>query len=418
MVEPAGHEGARMGGSFDAIVVGARCAGAVLAARLAGAGWRVLLVDRATFPSDTISTHFLFPNTLDRLARLGAMERLHAEHDIPLVLWGWRVLGHEVAGGFTAVGGYDRLTCIRRVTLDATLVRVALAAGAQGRFGERVTGLIGSGRPGDPVRGVVLAGGEAIHAPWVIGADGRGSTVARVLGLARERELRGELALLFAYWRGLPASEWFRMDVHTDRSLVCCPCEDGVQLVVLAGLPSIVHGDRLATYLAGIRRFPATFNPRLIDRAELVSRLLVAPEPMLRGYFRQASGLGWALLGDAGHFKHPVTAQGIGDAVEQAFFVADALLGSDPTLATYQRWRQARAAEHYEWSYRYARWPVPERTRPHFAGLAGDPEAAQAWRDMFTRLRRPSEVYTAERLARWSAAWRARRRQPEGADHG
>ena len=103
-------------GGYDAIVVGARCAGSVLARRLAGAGWRVLLVDRASFPSDTVSTHFLFPNTLERLARIGVLERLRAGHDIPRLLWGWRVLGHEVTGAFTPVAGEDRLTCIRRVT--------------------------------------------------------------------------------------------------------------------------------------------------------------------------------------------------------------------------------------------------------------------------------------------------------------
>jgi 2-polyprenyl-6-methoxyphenol hydroxylase-like FAD-dependent oxidoreductase len=147
--------------------------------------------------------------------------------------------------------------------------------------------------------------------------------VARALGLRRERELAGEFALLFAYWTGLPPSEWFRTDVRQDSSLTCRPCEDGVHLVVLAGRPQVARGDRLATYLAGMRRFPATLNPRLLDRAELASRLLVAPEPALRGYFRQASGPGWALVGDAGHFKHPATGQGIGDAVEQAWFVAD-----------------------------------------------------------------------------------------------
>jgi 2-polyprenyl-6-methoxyphenol hydroxylase-like FAD-dependent oxidoreductase len=405
-------------GSYDVIVVGARCAGAVLAARLAGVGRRVLLVDRARFPSDTVSTHFIFPNTLQRLAQLGVMQRLHAAHDVPLLLWSWRVLGHEVAGGFTAIGGYDRLTCVRRVTLDAALVDAALDAGAVGRFGERVRGLVGGGRPGDPVRGVVLAGGEVATAPLVVGADGRGSTVARALGLAGERELAGELAILFGYWTGLPASDWFRMDIQRDQSLICCPCEDGIHLVVLAGRPPIVQGDRLATYLAGIRRFPATLNPRLVDRAELVSRLAVAPEPMLRGYFRRACGPGWALVGDAGHFKHPATAQGISDAVEQAWFVADALLGADPGLATYQAWREARAAEHYEWSYRTARWPVPERAHPLFAGLATDPEAGQQWRDLFTRLRRPSEVHTPERLARWAAAWQARPGIPEAAGHG
>jgi 2-polyprenyl-6-methoxyphenol hydroxylase-like FAD-dependent oxidoreductase len=405
-------------GGYDAIVVGARCAGSVLARRLTGAGWRVLLVDRASFPSDTVSTHFLFPNTLERLARIGVLERLRAGHDIPRLLWGWRVLGHEVAGAFTPVAGEDRLTCIRRVTLDAALVSEALAAGAVGRFGERVGGLVGGGRPGDPVRGVVLAGGEVVRAPWVFGADVRGSTVARALGLAGARELTGDLAFLFAYWTGLPASEWFRMDVREDLILVSCPCEDGVHLLVLAGRPPLVRGDRMAAYLSGIRRFPATLNPRLLDRAAMISPVVVAPEPMLRGFFRRACGPGWALVGDAGHFKHPVTAQGISDAVEQAWYVADALGGADPALDGYQAWRDARAAEHYEWSFQSAHLPRPEHAHPVYAGLAADHQAAQQWRDLFTRRRQPSEVFTAERLARWAAAWQDPPRVPEGTPHG
>jgi 2-polyprenyl-6-methoxyphenol hydroxylase-like FAD-dependent oxidoreductase len=174
----------------------------------------------------------------------------------------------------------------------------------------------------------------------------------------------------------------------------------------------------MATYLAGIRRFPATLNPRLVDRAQLISRVVVAPEPMLRGFFRPACGPGWALVGDAGHFKHPVTAQGISDAVEQAWYVADALGGADPGLDTYQGWRDAQAAEHYEWSFRSAHLPHPEQGHPVFAGLAADPEAGQQWRDLFTRLRRPSGVLTADRLARWAADWQDRPRVPEGAPHG
>ena len=133
----------------------------------------------------------------------------------------------------------------------------------------------------------------------------------------------------------------------------------------------------------------------------MISPVVVAPEPMLRGFFRRACGPGWALVGDAGHFKHPVTAQDISDAVEQAWFVSDALLGADPSLDGYQAWRDARTAEHYEWSFQSAHLPHPERARPVFAGLAADPEAGQQWRDLFTRLRRPSEVFTAKRLTRW-----------------
>jgi 2-polyprenyl-6-methoxyphenol hydroxylase-like FAD-dependent oxidoreductase len=390
---------------YDAVVVGARCAGSVLATRLARAGWRVLLIDRATFPSDTVSTHFLFPNTLRRLAALGVMERLQARHDIPRLLWSWRVLGYQIAGAFSPVAGEDRMTCVRRVTLDAALVEEALAAGVTGRFGERVRGLAGTGRPGDPATGVVMADGDVISAPWVFGADGRNSTIARALGLTATRSLRGNLAFLFGCWTGFPATDWFRMDVRQDLSLVCCPCEDGVHLVVLSGPPALVRGDRMVTYLAGIRRFPATLNPRLIDRTTMISPVVTAPEPMLRGFFRQAHGPGWALVGDACHFKHPVTAQGISDAIEQAWFVADALLGADPALDSYQAWRNTRAAEHYEWSFQSAHLPHPEHARPVFAGLATDAEAGQQWRDLFTRLRRPSEVFTAERLSRWAAAW-------------
>jgi hypothetical protein len=213
-------------------------------------------------------------------------------------------------------------------------------------------------------------------------------------------------------------TEWFRMDVRADLSLVSCPCEDGVHVLVLAGLPTLARGDRMATYLAGIRRFPATLNPRLVTRATMISPVVVAPEPMLRGFFRQACGPGWALVGDAGHFKHPVTAQGISDAVEQAWFVADALLGADPRLDRYQAWRDDRAAQHYEWSFRSAHLPQPEHAHPLFAGLSADPEASQQWRDLFTRFRRPSEVFTAERLTDWTAAWHNRPRLPEGVRNG
>ena len=156
----------------------------------------------------------------------------------------------------------------------------------------------------------------------------------------------------------------------------------------------------------------------MVDRATMVSPVVTAPEPMMRGFFRQACGPGWALVGDSGHFKHPVTAQGISDAVEQAWFVTDALLGADPALGSYPAWRDARAAGHYEWSFQSAHLPRPDHAHPVFAGLAADPEAGQEWRDLFTRLRSPSEVFTAERQARWAAGWQDRPSAPAGAWNG
>src|SRR3954454_21346241 len=129
----------------DAVIVGARCAGSTLALALAKRGWDVVVIDRDTFPSETISTHGIYPNTLARLDQLGVMDTLRASPDVALL--GSRLvgLGNEVEGLYTPIDGYDRMAIIRRTALDKAIVDTALAAGADGRFGERVVDLIGSG---------------------------------------------------------------------------------------------------------------------------------------------------------------------------------------------------------------------------------------------------------------------------------
>jgi 2-polyprenyl-6-methoxyphenol hydroxylase-like FAD-dependent oxidoreductase len=186
----------------DAVIVGARCAGSTLAITLAERGWDVLLVDRDTFPSDTVSTHTFFPNTAARFEQLGILDTLQASHRLSWLQWRVAGMGQEIVGPFTAVDGFDRGASVRRIALDKAIVDTALSAGAVGRFGEKVVGLIGSGTPDDPVSGVVLDNGDRVRARWVFGADGRGSTVAGKLGIEKERPQRGELAYLFAYWRG------------------------------------------------------------------------------------------------------------------------------------------------------------------------------------------------------------------------
>ncbi len=391
---------------YDAIVVGARCAGATVATLLARGGRRVLLLDRDEFPSDTVSTHQLFPDSLHLLDELGVGARLRAEHRLRPVEYSWRVLGHAVAGGFTPVGGHDRTYSIRRVALDSAMVRTATEAGAETRFGTTVDQLIGSGTADDPVRGVVTETGERLLAPWVVGADGRTSTVARRLGLAKSQQLRGEVSMLFAYWEGLPDSGWCHIDVQGHLSLMSAPCEDGVHLLSVAGPPELTRGsadDRTRAYLAALRRFPAVLNPRLLDRARQVSPVVVVPETMLRGFARAATGPGWALVGDAGLYKHPVTAQGIGDALAQGWFVGNAL-GRGDDLHDYAQWRADRAASHYEWSFEAARFPSPDGAAV-YAGLAADPVAGREFLDTFARRHRPDEVLTPARRARWRAAW-------------
>jgi 2-polyprenyl-6-methoxyphenol hydroxylase-like FAD-dependent oxidoreductase len=194
--------------------------------------------------------------------------------------------------------------------------------------------------------------------------------------------------------------------VAGDGALNWLPCEDGTHLVALSGPPELTRGGAAArerTYEEGIRGFADTFPPDALDHASRLSGLRVVPETMLRGFYRQAAGPGWALVGDSGHFKHPATAQGISDAIEQALHVADALDGTDPDLSGYERWRDDRAAGHYEFSFRFGSPPVSGVAERLFAGLASDPEATQDFLDVFTRRMRPEQAFTKERLGRWFA---------------
>ncbi len=389
---------------YDAVIVGARCAGSALGIALGRAGADVALIDRDTFPSDTLSTHLLFPNTLDVLERLGVLERIRSRHDLPLLEHRLCMLGYEIGGPYTPIGDYDRAASPRRTILDKAMVDTALDSGATSRFGERVVALIGGGTADDPVRGVVLESGERIEARWVLGADGRASVVARSLGLDRRRRLAGEMTTVFAYWRGLPPTPYAHLDVSGRQALNWAPCEDGTHLLGVSREPPFGRGSKAArerSYLEGLRRFGRTFDVGWLDSAERISEVRVAPETMMRGFYRRAAGPGWALVGDAGHFKHPATAQGISDAVEQGLYVAGALEKGDGGLTRYEAWRDERAAEHYEWSFQWGRWPRPEVTEPVFAGLAGDAKAGQDLRDSFSRMVRPSAVITKERLARW-----------------
>jgi len=391
----------------DAVIVGARSAGSSLAIALAQRGWDVAMVDRDTFPSTTVSTHLIYPNTLARLERLGVLDTLQSKHELAFASHRLLALGHEIAGRYTPIEGFDLGLAPRRVALDAAGVDTALAAGVTGIFGTRVVDLLGGGTDEDPVRGVRLADGREIEAGWVFGADGRGSQVAGKLGLEKERTQRGELAFSYSYWSGIPVDEPVStLQINLDEMLYHGPVEDGLYLVIANGVPDLAQGskaERERKYLEAVRRFPETLAPSLLDDAEMVTEVTVAPETLMRGFFRRPTGPGWALVGDACYFKHPGTAQGIGDAVEAALYVADSLSATDGTLDAYEEWRDAKSAEHYDWSFAWGRFPNPETAEPLFGGWASDPDAGQDLRDCLARTVEPSQLMSKERLERWFA---------------
>lgn len=387
--------------TYDAVIVGTRCAGSTLALSLAKKGWDVAMVDRDEFPSDTLSTLMIFPNTVARLDELGVLTTLHAAHNIPRL--GFRIIGygHESKGHFTPVDGHDGLIAPRRTALDKVLVDCALAAGVDGRFGTKVVDVLGSGTDGDPTTGVVLENGEEIHAKWVFGADGRASKVAGKLGIEQTGQKSGEVSYLLAFWRGIPNDGYSTSAIREDAILSSWAADNGQHLLTAWGDPDYTHGSKevlLERYLETIRSFPEIIDPEVLERASMVSELFVAPESIMRGYFRKTNGPGWALVGDACHFKHPGTAQGIGDAIEQAIYVAEGVTGADPELDGYENWRDARAAEHYDWSFAWGKFPSSDAP---FKGWASEEDAGQDMRDSFSRQVKPSEVLTQERLARW-----------------
>jgi 2-polyprenyl-6-methoxyphenol hydroxylase-like FAD-dependent oxidoreductase len=391
---------------YDAIVVGARCAGSTLANALARSGWDVLLTDRAEFPSDTVSTNGIWPNGVARLDELGVLGRLLAKHEVPMNATRIVGLGHESSGRFTPVNGFDRGMTPRRIVLDQAGVEAAAGAGAGVELGTRVVGLIGTGTEDDPVAGVRLEDGRSLGASWVFGCDGRASTVAQCLGLAKERPMRGEMSFAYAYWRNVPNDGFGGFEIEVDRVLTSAPVEDGLHMFIVSGAPEMVVGssaDRTRRYLELLRSFRALAPPGIWEKAERVTDVQIAPESLMRGFFRRPNGPGWALAGDASHFKHPGTAQGITDAIESSIHIADSLSRSGGDLAGYEAWREARAAEHYEWSFAWGSFPKPEN-EAIFRGWATEPDAAQDLRDTFTRTVEPSQLMTKDRLERWFGA--------------
>ena len=302
---------------FDAIVVGARCAGAPTAMLLARAGHRVLLLDRATFPSDTLSTHVIHQPGVAALARWGLLDTLRASGCPPLDRARYEVADIRLDGCARGVAGSAPAYAPRRHVLDTILVEAATAAGAELREGCRVTGLLhdDTGR----VAGVAGSHGGrrfSARARLVIGADGMRSTVARLVRAPYTVRDPRLTCAYYSYWADVPAD--LELYEQTGGWVAAVPTHDDATLV-LAYFPQSrfdeVRTDAARAHLDQVR----TTAPALYDRLrrkEQVERLRGTGDQ--QNFFRQAAGPGWALVGDAGHHKDSITARGISDAFFQA----------------------------------------------------------------------------------------------------
>jgi 2-polyprenyl-6-methoxyphenol hydroxylase-like FAD-dependent oxidoreductase len=371
-------------GRYDAVVVGARCGGAPTAMLLARKGYRVLLLDKAAFPSDTMSTHLVHPPGVAALDRWGLLDRLVATGCPPIETYSFDFGPLTIAGSPQPIDGIAHAYCPRRTVLDQLLVDAATEAGAELREGFTVDELVADDGTVTGIRGHEK-GGPAMteNARVVIGADGRHSLVARTVQPERYNERRSHLAMYYAYWSDLPTAG-FDTTVRAEhrRGWAAAPTHDDLTVVPFGWPVEEFKANRTdveANFLATIELAPE-FAER-VRAAKRESRFIGSAE--LPGYFRKPFGPGWALVGDAGYHKNPITAMGINDAFRDAELLAgaldDALSGRrayEEGMSEYQQSRDRDALPVYEFTDDFAQLrPPPPEMQQLIAAMHGNQRA-------------------------------------------
>lgn len=369
---------------YDVIVIGARCAGATTAMLLARAGARVLLLDRADFPSDTISTHYLHPVATARLAEWGLLDPLLASGCPPVREMTFSLPGNVVLRGAPLPAGETGF-CLapRRTVLDELLVEAAVVAGAEFRpgcsFREPLWEPDRWGQ--DRVAGVrYFRGGLEFteRAPLVIGADGKHSLLARTVGAPTWRDLGMISCMFYGYWDGLP-DRGAQVFVRDGQAVLAFPTNDDRHCVLVSWPHSrfnAVKRDLEQHFLDTVE----LLAPEVRAAMGAGSRIVGSGD--LPNCYRVPFGSGWALAGDAGHTRDPAGAQGIGHAFEDAAVLAEAIAGTlgeapeevDRAVAGGLAERQRSTVDGFETNAAFAEWFVPPDLLAVLRAAQHDPE--------------------------------------------
>jgi len=384
---------------YDVVIVGARCAGSPMATMLARAGADVCLVDQARFPSDTLSTHLIQSHGVDILEGLGVRDTLlglgAAEIDR------FTLVNDDVRIHGEAIPGDTRALCVRRVTLDEVLVTAAEAAGAEVRTRTRATGVIHDDRR---VVGVETGDGP-IRARLVVGADGMRSSVADWVGSREYHVEPGGRMFAVGYFEGVTNLEGhLRIGRVGDNAFIAAPADGGLYMAGVGTSLSdsdAFKADRKASFDRGLSAWPELGD--LVDGSSRVGPIRMITE--WHSFFREAAGPGWALVGDAGHFKDFTPGQGISDALRQVERLVPAVVAGleadlDAELRRWWAWRDADAWDMY-WFAADLGSPgasTPLETRV-LRNVSKHPHGAQDLLKVFDHQIPPSQLFTKPRLA-------------------
>jgi 2-polyprenyl-6-methoxyphenol hydroxylase-like FAD-dependent oxidoreductase len=382
--------------TYDAIIVGARCAGAPTAMLLARKGYRVLVVDRATFPSDTISTHVMHPLGVAALARWGLLDRLTSTGCPPIHTYAFD-FGPIAISGTPGTTATPVAYCPRRTILDKLLVDAAVEAGAEVREGFVVDEILIEHERVVGIRGRSGTNTITERAPVVIGADGRYSLVAQAVGAESYNEKPPLLAAYYTYWSGLPMEGRFETYVRPQRGFAAAPTHNGWTLTV-GGWPHSEF-DANKKDVEGHFLKMLALAPAFAERVRGAKREAPFAGAAVSNFFRKPYGPGWALVGDAGYNRDPITAQGITDAFRDAERCAVALdqtfsggRSFDDAMQDYQRERDEHVQPMYEFTCQLATLqPPPPEMQQLLGMLPGNQKAMDGFAQMNAGTISPAE---------------------------
>jgi flavin-dependent dehydrogenase len=396
---------------FDVIVVGARCAGSSTAMLLARCGYRVLVVDRSTFPSDTISTHLIHPPGVAALQRWRLLDRVVATGCPPIDTYAFD-FGSFTLAGSPGTPEFPVAYAPRRTVLDALLVDAAADAGAEIREGFTVNELVTEDGAVVGIRGHGKSDRRTVteHGRVVVGADGLHSLVARLVRPEQYHEHPPLLCGYYTYWSGLPmGGRWEAYD-RPDRAVAAWATNDDLTLVI-AGWPyrefeankKDVEGNYLQTL---------ELVPPLAERLRAAAREARLVGAVVPNFVRKPYGPGWALVGDAGYNKDFVTAQGIQDAFQDAELCASALHETfsgerpfDAAMGEYQARRDERVLPMYEFTLEFAALePPPPELRRLLAAVHGNQEAMDQFARVNAGVESPADFFAPDNVERILAA--------------
>lgn len=366
---------------YDAIVVGARCAGSPTAMLLARKGHRVLLVDKASFPSDTLSAHYIHQPGVAKLQRWGLLDRVVASGCPPVERQIFDVGPFALTGSPPPVDGITVGYAPRRTILDKILLDAAVDVGVEVREqfsveelvteGDRVTGIRGKSQGGSLVEE---------KARIVIGADGMRSMIAQMVSAPSYNEQPASACTYYTYWRNVPMTV-VELYPRPERMMIAAPTNDGLTMIIIywprSAFPE-VRADIEGQYMKALDAVP-NFAER-VRAGSRAERFRGSGD--LSGFFRRPYGPGWALVGDAGYHKDPITAQGITDGFRDAELLADAIddafagrLSTDEALAGYEQKRNEAVMPMYHLTCDLAKLqPPPPEMQNLFAALRDNEE--------------------------------------------